>query len=241
MLRIPNFRDVGGFYSEKYKKSVKDSLLYRSPSIHLASTDDLLLLNNNIFTIIDLRSEYEVQNEGNGNLTQYKNLYYHNIPLLTSSQWKVDPIGSKDSENLEGLSYFRYLNNEIALYNIFDKIIGSIDKNHGVIFHCAFGKDRTGIIAAIIQDLLGIDRITIAKEFAKSSIYLHELLDKYKGSETYNRDLSNISINHMETKEKSILDFFDLLYKKYGNSDNFLKNLSIKNNDISNFKNLMLN
>lgn len=241
MLSIPNFRDIGGFYSEKYRKSIKDRLIYRAPSIQLASSDDLLILNkNNIVNIIDLRSEYEVKKEGIGNLANYNKINYYNIPLLSSSQWAVDPIGSKDSENLEGLSYFKYLDNQESLYNIFNFIINSINNNQGVIFHCAFGKDRTGIIAALLQDLLGVDKIIISKEFAKSSNFLNELIAIYKDSDTYRRDLSNTSLDHMVTKEKSILDFLKLLYKKHGTSDNFLKSLSIKNKDLDNFKNLML-
>lgn len=241
MLNIPNFRDIGGFYSEKYKKSVKERLIYRAPSIQLASSDDLLILKkNNIVNIIDLRSDYEVMREGIGNLANYNKINYYNIPLLSSSQWEVDPIGSKNSENFEGLSYFKYLDNQDSLYNIFNLIINSINNNQGVIFHCAFGKDRTGIIAALLQDSLGVDKNIISKEFAKSSNFLHELIAKYKDSDTYKRDLSNTNINHMETKEKSILDFFKLLYKKHGTSDNFLKSLSILDKDLDNFKNLML-
>jgi protein-tyrosine phosphatase len=41
------------------------------------------------------------------------------------------------------------------------------------VFHCTAGKDRTGIVAAILLEVLGVDRDTVLDDF--------QLTDKYRG------------------------------------------------------------
>ena len=41
--------------------------------------------------------------------------------------------------------------------------------NHPMVFQCAAGKDRTGLVAAIVLGLLGVDDETIATDYAASA------------------------------------------------------------------------
>ncbi|MGO1485592.1 MAG: tyrosine-protein phosphatase, partial [Brevibacterium aurantiacum] len=42
------------------------------------------------------------------------------------------------------------------------------------VFHCSAGKDRTGVVAAFIQTLLGVGRHEILEEYAITSQHLSE-------------------------------------------------------------------
>ena len=44
------------------------------------------------------------------------------------------------------------------------------DKNIPVLIHCAHGKDRTGLIVAVILSCLGVDDDVIAEDYAKSEV-----------------------------------------------------------------------
>jgi protein-tyrosine phosphatase len=237
VLDIPNFRDIGGFFSSKYNCETKKGIIFRSPSLQLASINDLtLLINNKITNIIDLRSKYEIEKEGVGYLNNNKFLNkfsYNNIPLLTTDKWKVDPVGTKEGYLDQGLYYYKYIedNNEIIKV-IFDIIINSINNEQGVIFHCAFGKDRTGVISALLQDLLGLERKILASEFSKSSQYIDKLVEFYKSSNTYSRDLNLLDKKYIQSREVSILDFLSIIDNKYGSVYNYLKFIYNETNDI---------
>ena len=41
-----------------------------------------------------------------------------------------------------------------------------------VIYHCAGGKDRTGVISALLLDIAGVDRETIAEDYSLTARYL---------------------------------------------------------------------
>ena len=47
------------------------------------------------------------------------------------------------------------------------------EENVPVLIHCAHGKDRTGLIVAVILSCLGVDDDTIAEDYAKSEVIVH--------------------------------------------------------------------
>lgn len=49
----------------------------------------------------------------------------------------------------------------------------------GVVIHCAAGKDRTGLISAMLLDLAGVPAEAIAADYAESEENLAELLEKW--------------------------------------------------------------
>jgi hypothetical protein len=49
----------------------------------------------------------------------------------------------------------------------------------GVLIHCAAGKDRTGLISAMLLELAGVAEDVIADDYAQSERNLAELLEKW--------------------------------------------------------------
>ncbi|MFV7878499.1 tyrosine-protein phosphatase, partial [Enterococcus faecium] len=45
-----------------------------------------------------------------------------------------------------------------------------------VLFHCTAGKDRTGLIAALVLALAGVDAETIVDDYARTGIHIAPLL-----------------------------------------------------------------
>ena len=48
------------------------------------------------------------------------------------------------------------------------------------MFHCSAGKDRTGVIAAVLLGALGVPDDTIIADYALSATAMHQLVDYYK-------------------------------------------------------------
>ena len=46
--------------------------------------------------------------------------------------------------------------------------------NEGFVFHCRSGKDRTGLVAAILLFIAGVPDEVVAKDFGLSTTYLNE-------------------------------------------------------------------
>ena len=53
-----------------------------------------------------------------------------------------------------------------------DVIASAVDKGEAVVFHCAKGKDRTGIVAALVESVCGVPRSEIVAGYAASGALL---------------------------------------------------------------------
>ena len=53
------------------------------------------------------------------------------------------------------------------------------EENVPVLIHCAHGKDRTGLIVAVILGCLGVNDDTIAEDYAKSEVCVYVLAHHY--------------------------------------------------------------
>ena len=50
------------------------------------------------------------------------------------------------------------------------KLLLSHEENLPVLIHCVYGKDRTGVLVALILDCIGVERETIAMDYASSEV-----------------------------------------------------------------------
>ena len=124
------------------------------------------LINHPVGTVIDIRSAWETENYPNV-FTHSTEIVYRNLPF-----WDEDVIELKESVT-DRRHYYR-----LALEMVQAEIsaimagIADSDSNRAVLFHCAAGKDRTGLIAALLLDLAGVAPAYIAEDYALSETYL---------------------------------------------------------------------
>ena len=124
------------------------------------------LLDNNITTIIDLRSEEEVC-EKPCQLAAKEGFQYHHLPVTG---------GGDVPKSLDHL-YTVYLEMVDAQM---EKIIDTIMKAEtNVMYFCTAGKDRTGVVSAMILRRLGFDDETIIEDYMKSKDNLMDALTVY--------------------------------------------------------------
>ena len=133
-----NTRDLGG-HKTKDNKMTLFNRIYRSDyGKNPPNQKDInFLLSKRITTIIDMR--YIKTTNSNNHFEKLDNFNYVNYPIVEGSQI---PKSIEDVPK----SYL-----EIAcsknIKNILEKIA---DAENGVMFYCSAGKDRTGIVTAII-------------------------------------------------------------------------------------------
>src|SRR5512144_2600872 len=134
-----NFRDLGG-YPTRDGRRVRWRRLFRSDGLHLLTAADIRRLREEIglAEVIDLRSTTELASEGRGMLAA-EPLRFHHVPLF-------------DGEVREQ----RARAAEITL----------AEASGPAVFHCAAGKDRTGVISAILLALLDVPDEVIVADYA---------------------------------------------------------------------------
>ncbi len=188
---INNFRDIGG-YATKDGMAVKWRRLYRCDSLANLRTDEWSMLERlNIRTVIDLRSKAEIKKNPD-NLP--KNIRYYHCPLqeeAINSKQKSDDLQSakKAFELSMSAAYVSILYDNPKLLTAAVMTVCDTLKRGNVVFHCTAGKDRTGVLSAVILTLLGVRR--------------NDIIADYEISHTLNQKFNKIILKQMpEVKKK---------------------------------------
>ena len=124
------------------------------------------LIENNITTLVDLRSEEEAVRKPCGLKDRDEFRYFH-LPVAG---------GGNTPKSLEHLHtvYRNMLDAQM------DKIIDTImNADSNVMYFCTAGKDRTGVVSAVILKRLGVDDEIIVDDYMKSGDNLLDMLREY--------------------------------------------------------------
>ena len=102
----------------------------------------------------------------------------------------------------------------------------------GVVVHCMGGKDRTGLVTALLLDLAGVDTEQIAADYALSEERLrprHEVWFAEAETEAELKRLERIA----QTPAASIVGVFEELERRYGGIDGYLRDAGLSDDDLA--------
>lgn len=188
-IRLPlagacNVRELGGLPAMNGGQTQWHRFLRSDHLMELTEDDIRMLVGYGVRTVIDLRSGAEAEKEPDhpGLLGQVD---YFSIPFLEED---LSPAGQAfAAERLSNLSnlYLGLLKRKAVIKELFECIAGARDGC--VLFHCAVGKDRTGVLALLLLMLAGADRQDCVTNYIQSFTNLtrKEEFRQIKESEYY--------------------------------------------------------
>lgn len=205
-----NVRDLGGFEASG-NTITKWHSIYRSDALYgLDETEWQRLCNAGIRTIVDLRSNSE------------RLEYAETPPSLISMIHCPLQAEELDSSNLaesaakafeKSLSagYCKMIEQTPQLLvTALKAVLAGLEKG-GVLFHCAAGKDRTGVLAAVLLELLGVNRTDIVADYEVSFTYNRIGLFRYIRSEKEYKAIEHLLYSD-RTNMDSLLECFDRVH-----------------------------
>lgn len=150
-----NARQLGGISLGNGSVFKKDAVFRSGALCFITRNDSDKLHKIGIKTVIDLRVDREIAREGPD-----KSYFLSEVP-------NVVRLPMTNSQGL-GQEAYHYLirENRTAIASYF-KIL-SEPKNYPVLFHCSAGKDRTGILSALLLEMLGANRDVIMDDYLES-------------------------------------------------------------------------
>ncbi|GAA4964672.1 protein tyrosine phosphatase (PTP) superfamily phosphohydrolase (DUF442 family) [Nonomuraea thailandensis] len=160
-----NFRDVGG-YPALGGRSVRWRRLFRSDAPSGLSGDDRTRFASlGIRTVVDLRRTYEVERQGR--MPDLDGVAYRHIDP-GHREWHASYRPGADPAR-----YFadRYLDlAEEGAHGLAETIrVIAAEESGPVLVHCVTGKDRTGVVCALVLALLGVPDDDIDADYALSA------------------------------------------------------------------------
>lgn len=174
---ILNARDIVGMTTESGAK-LRGATLLRTGSVSAIDADDLneLIEGIRIKTVIDLRREEEIG--GRGHRLDVEGVNVRNLPLLATHGDSSSDIAELSHRNLSSL-YSGYLDRSAGVIVDILAILAD-ERNLPALIHCTAGKDRTGVVLAVLQDLLEVPREQIVADYARSAEDMPRVLELLK-------------------------------------------------------------
>ena len=164
-----NFRDVGKMYIDSLR-FVTEGILFRSDSPSKFTNADWIQVKKlGITLIIDLRSDREAENDpynpANG-IRYVRNPVYNNDPIRSVMNHILFHRGKLNDMMAE--AYIKMVRDRAASFGESLRLIAN-NSVHGTLIHCTAGKDRTGLLTAMILSLLGVDEQAILYDYSLSN------------------------------------------------------------------------
>lgn len=229
LLGCLNLRELGG-YETTNGKQTKWRTFFRSDSLHrLPVSSQQQLIDYGIKTIIDLRSSFEVAKEEYAFRNQ-PNIQYFNIPLVAENQRNI--IESIKDKTLLELNQFLLQERSLAIKTILETIA---NQQTPVIIHCAVGKDRTGIITALLLAISGVPVKTIAEDYQLSDRYLASFHAKMRP-----KAIQEGFTHLLESPQQTMIDTFAYLDLHHGGVANYLENIGLDSTTYKRLQKMLL-
>ncbi len=159
-----NTRSLDGIPTRQGK--IRPGLLYRSGALCFITRHDIKLLNRlHLRTIVELRLPQEIARDGPDKPELIKN----GIHLIL--------LPMRNSHGIHQEAYKAYMHECGQVFHDFFRLLAH-RKNYPLLFHCSAGKDRTGILTALLLMALGTPKDVIIDDYLQSQRNSPRLLVK---------------------------------------------------------------
>jgi protein-tyrosine phosphatase len=217
---LVNFRDLGGHATERHR-TTRPRTVYRADGVHRCTPGDVATLEAlGVRRVVDLRTAHERVADGSF-APQHPTIEYRHVPILDD----VSGIGEIAEDEPLVVSYLHMIEQRSSrIVQAIEAIVGSPGP---VVFHCTAGKDRTGVMAALILQALGVPRETIVADYAKSQMAMDRLIAWYKAHRPERDSVVDPAVDPSRAKLMGarpewmhrVLDVVDL---RYGGAERYL-------------------
>ena len=237
---VHNFRDLGG-YPTASGRSTKWRTLFRSDGLYrLRGADDMSRVRQlGLKSVIDLRTEREQRDQGIFPTDDIEVSFHHlSIVDVTWSDTKTPEF----DDEVEFLVWGYRDMLEIGSSRFADAmhVLAQTDSMPAV-FHCAAGKDRTGVLAALLLSSLGVDDAHICADYgltqdamqrtiAWSKVHRPELAERY----------ANIPKAYLAADPRAMQIVLTELAQQHGSVRNYVREIGVADATVEALGDLLL-
>ena len=257
LKKLPNTRDLGGLPTEDRRK-IKKGKLIRSGKLYKLSKKTVDALKAiGVTTVLDLRILTEQEQHPD---TLLDGVQYYHLPVLCTatpgitmekSMRKLYLQESKKIKTEFGTAdnymsqMYRYILMSDEPQQYLKQALRLIIENEGcIIWHCSSGKDRAGILALLVESLLGVNEQVIMDDYLASNRFLRgKFFWRRVGLaiSPFALNFKRILYGMMAGKSRYITDTTIKLKEQYGSVTEYCKQvLGVTDEDIEILKNKYL-
>lgn len=195
---LPNFRDLGGYeISHQPSSAVRRGIVFRSSEPSQLTDEGIARLHHlDVRHVYDLRSVDEIERgalsaSGLGRVREWRGAQRSFVPIFLNQDYSPEAVALRfrnyASEGTEGFvqAYGAILraatapDHPWAPFRTILSHLASEEPPGPVLIHCTAGKDRTGVICALILSLCGVPDDVVADEYSLTDIGLQNRREEF--------------------------------------------------------------
>ena len=172
-----NARDLGGHTTDD-GATIRWGMLIRSDSVGRLNTQGRAALEAyGVRTIIDLRLPVEVRDEPSP-FTEHTTITTHYFPLDPNDRATGKAVAAHKEAGLSATAAMNaaYLATHQAPIAAIVRVVAAAPDG-GIVIHCHAGRDRTGLVIALLLGVVGLPAATISADYARSFSAVSETMD----------------------------------------------------------------
>ena len=221
-----NARDVGGYPTED-SGVIKKGILIRADNLsHLTPVGRAALIDYGIRIIIDVRSPGELNIDPSPFSPpnpESNAPTYHNLSLVVYSDPSMEIVNAaKSADEYYCLTLDHFKANVATIICAFAEA-----PDGGVVIHCHAGKDRTGIIVALLLTVASVSEVIITVDYAESARHQQPLYNQMMSKAGDNPELLAKFLPELEAPPERMAVMFTYLKQTYGGVIKYLRECGI--------------
>lgn len=222
--KMVNTRDLGGYETQSGSYSKNHKYIRASSPANASLKDIKELKEYGVKVVIGLRSDFEKEHQKNP-FQNDSDIIFYEVNLFDSSTASVVPEEVKQYQDLGGVYIYMLEGMKEKFKEIFDIFLKH--PYDCILFHCSAGKDRTGMTAALLLDLIGCHEYDIVKDYSES----------YENNLEINESLSAMmkdeeAKQYLKSSPRYMMEFLDYLREHYGSAKEYLVEIGLQNDEI---------
>ncbi|MGI9432588.1 MAG: tyrosine-protein phosphatase [Myxococcota bacterium] len=220
---VVNARDLGGWATAAGR--VRRGQLYRSGALHGATPADVARLRDDLGVrwIVDLRGAREIELDGLGALAAPP-VQHLSLSLLEGAS---DP--ARAATLLE--RYVEILERAGGpLAHLLETLATTADP---VLVHCFAGKDRTGVVAAVVLGVLGVADADIVADYARTREQLPAIRASLEASRAFAEVVDRFPPETLHADPETMEQFLVEVRGRFGDMRGYVRGIGVTERTLS--------
>jgi protein tyrosine/serine phosphatase len=242
-----NARDVGGLGADG-GRTTRRGVLIRSDAVHQLTDTDVALLTGTfgIRHVIDLRAEGERAEHARGLLGR-TSVTYSELDILTDAmiaerraqREAALASGDVDPASIIAEGYHQLLEFGRDAFVTALRRLAEPDGTPSLV-HCSAGKDRTGVLVAMLLDAAGVSRDAIVADYAATDLRMARVLERLAAMPQYTQLAAQTPAMLLAAHAATMDRFLDRLHSDFGGAAQWFLAAGVSPDELNRWQDLIL-
>jgi protein-tyrosine phosphatase len=226
-----NFRDLGGLPTRD-GGTTRPGVMFRSDALHhLEPADVERLVDLGMRTIIDLRSAVELERTGRGPLED------------TDIGWLHAPLSHGDAAAGHALppaladgDLGRHYSDSLAeRTETLAEVVTQLARRDQLpaTFHCTAGKDRTGMVAALVLSLVGVPEDVIVEDYTLTDARMTLVMERIRATNAFPESMTPLPPAVGRAEAASMEAFLAAIRERHGSAEGWAREAGVTDDTLA--------